>query len=77
MLIAMGYPVGRTDGYYSNVMTTQVSAFQANNDLPVTGKIDNATASKIVGGYYYYINDHRNDVQLDTAISQAQSLLMK
>lgn len=47
MLDFIGYSADRTDGYFSQKTAEAVKAFQLAKGLPVTGKVDNETATKI------------------------------
>ena len=48
-LIALGYKPGRADGLVGPRTTAALTKFQEDNGLPVTGKLDEQTVSKLVG----------------------------
>jgi carboxyl-terminal processing protease len=68
MLKGLGYKPGRTDGYFSNETELAVEAFQKDNKLSVTGKIDQKTAQMLDMKIMELIRNGKNDIQLETAI---------
>jgi carboxyl-terminal processing protease len=68
MLKGLGYKPGRTDGYFSNETELAVKAFQKDNKLSVTGKIDQKTAQMLDMKIMELIRNGKNDIQLETAI---------
>ena len=69
ILAALGYEL-RQDGYFDQNTLEQLSIYQANNALPVTGEIDAATASKLSEALFNYRRNLENDTQLQTAIER-------
>jgi carboxyl-terminal processing protease len=68
ILAGLGFAPGRTDGYFSAETTTAVKAFQQNNDLQPTGKIDAKTAAKLEEEALKEMKKEKNDIQLQTAL---------
>jgi carboxyl-terminal processing protease len=68
ILAGLGFAPGRTDGYFSSETTTAVKAFQQNNDLQPTGKIDAKTAAKLEEEALKEMKKEKNDIQLQTAL---------
>lgn len=68
ILDGLGLAPGRTDGYFSSETTTAVKAFQENNDLAVTGKIDAKTAAKLEDAAIKEMKKEKNDAQLQMAL---------
>ncbi|MCK0472979.1 S41 family peptidase [Halalkalibacter sp. APA_J-10(15)] len=68
MLNGLGYDPGREDGYFSTVTTEAVRAFQEENDLDVTGVIDEDTASTLHERVVEEVRERENDRQLNQAI---------
>jgi carboxyl-terminal processing protease len=68
MLKGLGYKPGRTDGYFSKETELAVKAFQKDNKLSVTGKIDQKTAQMLDMKIMELIRNGKNDIQLETAI---------
>ncbi|HEX6922374.1 MAG TPA: S41 family peptidase [Bacillales bacterium] len=69
MLEGLGFETGRQDGYFNEQTRKAVKAFQRVNDLPVTGKIDAKTASKLDQKILHAVDQNKNDLQLQTALS--------
>ncbi len=68
ILTGLGFAPGRTDGYFSEETVTAVKGFQRYNDLPVTGEIDEVTASKLEEAAVKEMKKSKNDLQLQTAL---------
>ncbi|QPA30665.1 S41 family peptidase [Thermaerobacillus caldiproteolyticus] len=68
MLKGLGFDPGREDGYFSQKTVEAVKQFQKANNLPVTGKIDKATAELLQTKVLEAIRDDKNDEQLKTAM---------
>ncbi|HYK73960.1 MAG TPA: S41 family peptidase [Pseudoneobacillus sp.] len=68
ILKGLGYSPGRTDGYYNNRTELSVKAFQRQNDLSVTGKIDKKTAAALEAEVVKEVRNEENDLQLQTAL---------
>ncbi|MBS4178324.1 S41 family peptidase [Lederbergia citrea] len=68
MLLGLGYGPGRTDGYFDEQTERAVRAFQAIEKIPVTGKIDPKTATKLEEAIIKAIQDEKNDLQLQVAL---------
>lgn len=68
ILQAMGYTV-RTDGYYGDDTKLAIEDIQFDNDLDVTGNVDQETIDVINTFLRAYQNDLNNDSQLETALA--------
>jgi carboxyl-terminal processing protease len=68
ILSGLGFAPGRTDGYFSKETTTAVKAFQQNNNLQPTGKIDAKTAAVLEEQVIKEMKKEKNDIQLQTAL---------
>lgn len=68
MLDGIGYDPGRMDGYFSEETEAAVEAFQADNDLTVTGEVDEETAGMIDARVIEQIREGVDDVQLEEAL---------
>ncbi|MBU8914719.1 PDZ domain-containing protein [Bacillus sp. FJAT-29953] len=71
ILDGLGLAPGRTDGYFSEETAAAVKGFQQNHDLPVTGKIDAKTASKLEEAAMKEMKKEKNDLQLQAALRLA------
>jgi carboxyl-terminal processing protease len=69
ILQGLGYSPGRTDGYFDPDTTRAVRAFQQQNGLQPTGKIDTKTAAELEKRAVEEIKKEKNDLQLQTALS--------
>jgi len=70
MLDGLGYDPGRTDGYFDEGTEDAVEAFQADNDLEVTGEIDQETAGIIEANVMDNIRNGEDDLQLETSLEE-------
>lgn len=68
VLAGLGYDPGRKDGYFSLETEQAVKSFQADHDLPVTGRVDQQTAEKINEQLLAKVQDPRSDLQLQKAV---------
>ncbi|GAA5346369.1 S41 family peptidase [Planifilum fimeticola] len=68
ILDGMGYPPGRTDGYFSEQTELAVKAFQKTRKLPVSGQVDQKTALKLQEEFLKLLRDPESDIQLQVAI---------
>ena len=68
VLAGLGYDPGRKDGYFSSETEQAVKSFQADHDLPVTGRVDQQTAEKINEQLLAKVQDPRSDLQLQKAV---------
>ncbi|RXT04062.1 PDZ domain-containing protein [Ammoniphilus sp. CFH 90114] len=68
ILEGLGFPAGRTDGYFDEKTVTAVKAFQKLNELPMTGEVDEKTAAMLQEQLVKKIKDPANDLQLQAAI---------
>lgn len=68
MLDALGFAPGRTDGYFDSKTETAVRAFQKANGLAGSGVIDTKTAEKLQDKFREYLQDPKQDVQLQVAV---------
>ncbi|MFB4167846.1 S41 family peptidase [Virgibacillus sp. JSM 102003] len=69
MLKGLDYNPGRTDGYFSKETEEAVQAFQADNDLKVTGVINKDTAGKIQAKIVEKVRSGEDDRQMDKALN--------
>lgn len=67
ILNALGYTT-REDGYFGNDTVEAVKAFQAANDLEVSGSIDGKTANKLNEKFQAHLSNHEKDNQIVKAI---------
>lgn len=75
ILEGVGFSPGRTDGYFSESTEEALRAYQAREQLTVTGLADAATADRLEESLYAQLQDPANDNQLQTAIAKARSLI--
>lgn len=68
ILDALGFPPGRTDGYFSTQTAAAVKNFQQAKHIPVTGQLDKKTADYLANAYKILLSDPKNDKQLQTTI---------
>lgn len=68
MLKGIGLEPGRDDGYFDEQTEIAVKAFQQQENLKVTGKLDKETAAKLELAIIEKVQDEDNDVQLKTAL---------
>ncbi|ASK62730.1 peptidase S41 [Virgibacillus phasianinus] len=69
MLRGLGYNPGRNDGYFNKETEAAVKRFQADNDLKVTGSIDEETAGLIESKIVEKIRSGEDDQQLGKALN--------
>lgn len=70
MLDGLGYEPGRMDGYFNEQTENAVKEFQEDNDLPVTGKVDEQTAGTIDAKVIEKIRSGEDDLQLEKALEE-------
>lgn len=68
MLDALGYPVDREDGYFSEQTEQAIRDYQTDRELTVNGELDQETASRIVADVIEKIRNDQDDLQKDKAI---------
>lgn len=68
ILKGLGYPTSRSDGYYDAATADAVKNFQQDQQLKVTGEVDQATAQKMQEELVKHLRDPKNDLQLQTAL---------
>jgi len=68
MLTGLGYDTGGKDGKFDQATVAAVQEFQKNNELPVTGEVDERTAELIERNVVEKIRAGEDDIQLDEAI---------
>jgi carboxyl-terminal processing protease len=68
MLKGLGYKPGRADGYFDEKTEDAVSQFQKDEDLDVTGEIDEKTADRLQELVIKAVQDKENDVQMKKAL---------
>lgn len=69
MLHGIGYTDIREDGYFDEEMKSAVEAFQKENDIKVTGSIDEETYGKIEAEIVDRIREQTDDLQLKKALN--------
>ncbi|WP_010278647.1 S41 family peptidase [Paenibacillus senegalensis] len=69
MLQALGYPVDRTDGYFSAQTLDVVKAFQQDNELPVSDEVEEQMMISLEAKIVEEIRDPANDQQLTEAVN--------
>ncbi|RYL95793.1 PDZ domain-containing protein [Sporolactobacillus sp. THM7-4] len=75
MLIGSGFNPQRTDGYFSRGTEKAVAAFQKSVKIPVTGRIDQKTASELQARTLEAIGNPKNDRQLNAALQEIEKEL--
>ncbi|WP_042222480.1 S41 family peptidase [Oceanobacillus manasiensis] len=70
MLEGLGYNPGRTDGYFSEETESAVNSFQEENDLDVTGKVNEETAGLIEAQIIDKIRSGEDDRQLEKSLEE-------
>lgn len=68
MLEALGYPVDRTDGYFSSETLEVVNQFQRDHNLPVSNEVEEQMMISLEAKIVEAIRDPANDQQLEKAI---------
>lgn len=68
ILKGLGYPATRQDGYFDNSTLAAVKKFQTDHALPVTGKVDKATAIKLQETLLKAFRDKKYDRQFQKAL---------
>jgi carboxyl-terminal processing protease len=68
ILDGLGFPTGRSDGYFDEKTETSVKAFQKLNNLPMNGEIDKQTANALQEQLIKKMKEPANDLQLQAAI---------
>ncbi|UOQ50653.1 S41 family peptidase [Gracilibacillus caseinilyticus] len=68
MLEGLGYEPERTDGYFNEATKSAVEAFQSDQDLDVTGEVDQKTAEVLQTSIVEKIRDGQDDKQLEKAL---------
>ncbi|WP_100010437.1 S41 family peptidase [Lentibacillus sediminis] len=70
MLKGLGYEPDRTDGYYAEETVAAVEAFQADQDLEVTGEVNQETAGVMEAALVEQIRNGEDDRQLEEALNE-------
>ncbi|MFD1067681.1 S41 family peptidase [Oceanobacillus locisalsi] len=70
MLSGLEYDTGRTDGYFSEETESAVEAFQEDNDLEVTGEVDEETGGLIETQVVEKIREGEDDRQLERSLEE-------
>ncbi|MGN8645393.1 S41 family peptidase [Gracilibacillus sp. HCP3S3_G5_1] len=68
MLEGLGYDPGRTDGYFNETTQEAVEAFQRDQEINVTGEVDEKTAEVLQTTIIEKIRNNEDDKQLEKAI---------
>lgn len=68
MLKALGYPVDREDGYFSEKTEQAIRDYQTDRELTVNGELDQETANAIVADVIERIRNDEDDLQKNQAI---------
>jgi carboxyl-terminal processing protease len=75
MLAGLQLYKGRTDGYFDRATEQAVKAFQKDNALNVSGKIDKQTGKVLEEQVIQFIQDKTNDEQLKQAIKTVKEMI--
>jgi carboxyl-terminal processing protease len=75
MLQGLGFHNGRTDGYFDAATKQAVKAAQRAYGLPVTGKVDKATAAKLEEKMTELVADPKHDAQYQKAIQVLKKMM--
>lgn len=70
MLKGLGYDPKRDDGYFDKNTEEAVIAFQKDNDLTDSGKVDEETAGLIESQVIEKIRNNEDDLQMEKALSE-------
>ncbi len=70
MLSGLNYDTGRDDGYFNKQTEQAVKAFQQDNDLKQTGKVDEKTAELIEAQIIDHIREGDDDQQMKKALQE-------
>ncbi len=70
MLSGLGYDTGRTDGYFNEETESAVENFQEDNDLEVTGEVDEETGGLIETQIIEKIRSGEDDEQLERSLEE-------
>ncbi|GEN87167.1 S41 family peptidase [Oceanobacillus sp. FSL W8-0428] len=70
MLSGLGYDTGRTDGYFNEETESAVEDFQEDNDLEVTGEVDEETGGLIETQIIEKIRSGEDDEQLERSLEE-------
>lgn len=68
MLEGLGYEPGRTDGYFDQQTQSAVESFQRDNNLEITGTVNEDTENALEQQILDAVNDSEHDDQLQKAI---------
>ncbi|RKD21886.1 peptidase S41 [Ammoniphilus oxalaticus] len=68
IMSGLGFPTGRSDGYFDEKTATAVKAFQKLNSLPTSGQVDGQTAKAMQEALLNKMKEPENDLQLQAAI---------
>lgn len=77
ILEGIGFPTGRSDGYYDEKTVTAVKTFQKLNKLPLTGQVDEKTAALLQEQLVVKMKEPANDMQLQAAIQVLEKQVKK
>lgn len=75
ILEGLGYNLDRRDGYFSAKTKQAVKQFQDKHELPVTGQVDRATATKLEEEIVAVMRKPESDAQLMRAIQYVQDAI--
>lgn len=70
MLKGLEYDPGRTDGYFDEETRSAVESFQEDNELDVTGEVDEETAGVLEAKVIEKIRSGEDDLQMQTAMEE-------
>ncbi|WP_233547140.1 peptidoglycan-binding domain-containing protein [Exiguobacterium sp. AM39-5BH] len=71
VLSGIGYEPGGQPGYFGDTMAQAVRDFQADNNLPEDGVVNETTAAALESRLLEEIQDETNDAQLNRALEEA------
>ena len=75
ILQGLGFHKGRTDGYFDNTTKQAVKAAQRAYGLPISGKVDAATALKLEEKMAQLVADPKQDTQYQKAIQELKKMM--
>lgn len=75
ILKGLGYPIDRTDGYFSAKTAQAVAAFQKDQGITADSKVDMVLMDKMEKALIVHIRDPKNDAQLNAALAALQDKL--
>ncbi|GAA3412731.1 S41 family peptidase [Paenibacillus hodogayensis] len=75
MLDGLGFPPGRTDGYFGDKTTQAVKSFQSQHGLTANGEVDVKTAQTLEDAITKQIRNPESDLQLKAAVDEMKKAI--